>query len=549
MRSRLFLALLVLCAPLAQATPVEDATKVARAAYDNKQFAQSAAAYSKATALAPSQWWHAFNAACSYALAGDKELAFQFLVQAVDAKFHDATSMEKDTDLISLHDDPRWPALVERVKAQKLFRNKLHRSPAFDTPLQENISENEKLAGLARFWSEVKYNLPEQDVLRRADWDALFVAYLPKVKATTSTAAYYAVMVQLAETLNYPGTSVSYPNELRKKLFAYPPFMTRLVEGRILVDEVHDTALHDKGVVPGTEVTSVDGVAAVGYAREHAQPMLVGQSLARRQAKEAGYLFMVGPVERPSRVRFARPDGSQFELPVSRFSPEERAKRDTQNEFTVSTMPDNIAYVRFNSLDRDEVNAVLAGFDGFDKAAAMIIDVRDVQFGDLESMANVLKFLLPQPLIPTRRLSRVHKAMDDRYFYTDTAAMFDDGPLVPHDRAHQFTNPVLVLTSALTANEAERLVSTMVETKRATIIGERTAGDGCATVIMPLPGGGHASVCTMRSNYPNDMQRGGVGIAPDISVSPTVDDMRKGRDTVLEVALDAARQANAARKK
>jgi tetratricopeptide (TPR) repeat protein len=58
-----------------------------------------------------------YNAGCAYALKKDKEKAFDYLTQASAAGFGQLETLVGDTDLTSLHDDPRWEKLVAAVKA------------------------------------------------------------------------------------------------------------------------------------------------------------------------------------------------------------------------------------------------------------------------------------------------------------------------------------------------------------------------------------------------------------------------------------------------
>ena len=48
-------------------------------------------------------------------------------------------------------------------------------------------------------------------------------------------------------------------------------------------------------------------------------------------------------------------------------------------------------------------------------------------------------------------------------------------------------------------------------------------------------------VSTKRVYFPDESPFEGVGIRPDLEIKPTVDDLRKGRDPVLERALELAR--------
>ncbi len=91
----------------------------------------------------------------------------------------------------------------QKNKSPEVFWNKkaFWNSPAQSTPYSENISDDEKIAGLSEFWSEVKYNFANLDLVPGLDWDALYLAYLPRVKQTKSTREYYSVLQEMCARL------------------------------------------------------------------------------------------------------------------------------------------------------------------------------------------------------------------------------------------------------------------------------------------------------------------------------------------------------------
>lgn len=58
-----------------------------------------------------------YNLGCAYALKGDTDQAFETLRLSLDSGQTTLDQLNSDTDLTSLHDDPRWAPLVERLKA------------------------------------------------------------------------------------------------------------------------------------------------------------------------------------------------------------------------------------------------------------------------------------------------------------------------------------------------------------------------------------------------------------------------------------------------
>lgn len=118
--NRLRLALLgfaLLAASLAQAQDQTVLIEQANAAYQRKDFGSSADLFLKAAQAGPGKITNQYNAACAFALNGDTDQAFQALQSAIDAGLDGSTSVRRDADFASLHDDPRWLPLVERFEA------------------------------------------------------------------------------------------------------------------------------------------------------------------------------------------------------------------------------------------------------------------------------------------------------------------------------------------------------------------------------------------------------------------------------------------------
>ncbi|SYZ72303.1 exported hypothetical protein [Candidatus Zixiibacteriota bacterium] len=58
-----------------------------------------------------------YDIACLYALSGDKEKAFEYLTRAGDLKWSEIEQVKGDSDLVSLHSDPRWAKILAVFEA------------------------------------------------------------------------------------------------------------------------------------------------------------------------------------------------------------------------------------------------------------------------------------------------------------------------------------------------------------------------------------------------------------------------------------------------
>lgn len=105
---------------------IRDAPESPRAHYNlgtiylgRKQYDRAIRFLREAVRLNPDYVEAFYNLACAYALKGEKELAMWALHQAVRKGLRDVRYIEGDPDLESLKDDPRFQALMRRLRARR----------------------------------------------------------------------------------------------------------------------------------------------------------------------------------------------------------------------------------------------------------------------------------------------------------------------------------------------------------------------------------------------------------------------------------------------
>lgn len=543
-RPRLFPAALalVLCTS-AVAQTSEQLQNDAGKALQAKDFGRAGDLLAQAFDRDPAEPSLLYNAACAHARAGQADKALAELRRAIDAGYLNASDTAKDEDFASLRGDPRFTALLAQMQKKHDFEARLYDSDALASPYSANLSEDEKVAGLSKFWSEVKYNFVYVDTLKQIDWDGLYLAYLPKVRATRSTAEYYKVLMALCARLHDGHTNVYPAPEVRNATMARPLLSAHLIEGRVLVRRVFDPALVAMGIVPGTEVLAVDGEPVKDYAVRELAPFLSASTPQDLERRMYTYSFLSGPLDAVPRVRFHTAAGQTVETPLPRASLDayNRAVPDTPS-FTLKMLPGNVAYVTLNSFaDDSAANAFLAAFDQIAASSALVIDVRYNGGGSSNVGYRVLATLADKAFGTSRWATRDYRpsyrawerAMPN---YAETEAAW------PMDAAHAYRKPVAVLTSSATYSAAEDFSVAFDGMHRGLIVGEATGGSTGQPLLFRLPGGGMARVCTKADTYPDGRVWVGKGIQPTLKVAPTVADMQQGRDTVLEAALVALRK-------
>lgn len=487
-----------------------------------------------------------YNTACYFALAGKQALAFSYLGKSMDDGFSNMKVIENDTDLLLLHSDPRWPAMLKRVEgnlAMKermsgLFFNKksFWESSAFQTPYRENLTEDEKVAGLSKFWSEVRYNFVNFDLIPDVNFDSLYFAYLPKVRRTTSTLEYYSLLEEFCVKLRDGHTNVLMPAELTDSVYARPLLRTRLIEDKVLIIGIYDPALSQKGLAVGQEIVKVNGLPVKDYAARYVTPTQISSTPQYKLVRVFDFALFKGSLTEPINLQVRNASNKISEHAIYRVKPEVRSRKLQMPAFAYRMLEGNIAYVALNSFANDSTAIQFAAkFEEISKAKAIIFDVRNNGGGSTGPGWTILSYLIDKPTLIHSTYTRQYRPTHRAWNY-DQEIVVDKNSLFPHEKL-LYTKPVVVLTSPRTFSAAEDFAAAFKTMNRGLIIGEPTGGSSGQPLLVTLPGNGTAIICTKRDMLGNGEDFVGKGVIPDKLVAPSVNDIRKGIDTELQMAI------------
>jgi carboxyl-terminal processing protease len=92
------------------------------------------------------------------------------------------------------------------------------------------------------------------------------------------------------------------------------------------------------------------------------------------------------------------------------------------------------------------------------------------------------------------------------------------------------------------ASGAEVIAGALRDNHRAVLVGETTFGKGSVNHLRELPDGGAIYITIARWLTPDGEQIEGIGLAPDIQVTPSDEDIEADRDVQLYRAVDYLRQ-------
>ena len=216
------------------------------------------------------------------------------------------------------------------------------------------------------------------------------------------------------------------------------------------------------------------------------------------------------------------PAGSQVVLTIKRDGEEPFDVTITRARVNIPVieskmLEDNILYVKlyeFSDPSKEKMEQALK--QGLKNGAqAIILDLRGNPGGRLDRAIQIASMFIKEGVIvkETGQRNMDHMATGDL--------------IVPEDI------PVVVLVDGGSASASEIVAGALRDHQRAILIGEQTFGKGSVQTLFDLDDGSMLRVTSARWFTPEGRQINGVGLRPDLVVSPSL-------DTNEDLQLDAA---------
>jgi len=446
-----------------------------------------------------------------------------------------------------------------------------------------DLSGTEKLYGLSLIWQEVNYNFAFFDQVPDLDWNAAYREYIPKVLETKSTYEYYRLLQRFIALLEDGHTDVQPPADIRN-LIVRPQVQLRNFDNRAYVMNVGSSL--EKQIPVGSEIIKVDNVPTGEYVQEYIIPYIASSTdyiLWNR-----GIARMLEGLEGSGVTITIRTfDGTEREVELQRnttsFDEEWVLPRESGRELLdFKLLDDSIAYVALNSFaDNKIVELFDSVYADIKNTNGLIIDLRNNGGGSSNIGYAIIDYLTDEKYTTSMWRTREHRAAfkawgywrmkerenmtaeellafekryesareEEREWYDRTIGSYT-GDWWYHgepgtrksERTDIFLGDVVILLGNNTASAAEDFLVAMDMLERGTFIGERSFGSTGQPLMVELPGGGWARICTKRDTYPDGREFVGYGIKPHVKIKPGINDVLENLDVVLEKGIEVLKE-------
>lgn len=431
--------------------------------------------------------------------------------------------------------------------------------------IPNEISKEEKIYGLSKFWQEVNYNFIYLNKINKDEWNEMYKKLTLEVQETPNDYEYYRLLQKYCAYLKDGHTNIGFPEEIQDSIFNsdfgdYKLILTN-IEGKAVITQVN--ASKKKEVPIGSEITKVNGIATNQYINEIVRPYISSSTEHLLEDLSINYM-LEGFTNSTFDLELKLPNGKTKSLKLKHSITIEKELNppDRIEVLEFKWVKKDIAYLALNSFSNwDIMDSFMLKLPEILKSKKLIIDLRKNTGGDSRVGREIIKYLTKDTILyGSKTQSRLHipsyKAWGKWTKVTDTInnewskqsylsyrdEYYFDFPYNPYPTMDMDIDRMEVPTTLLighnTASAAEDFLVYADNQENMIKIGEPTFGSTGQPLMFELPSGGTGRVCTKKDTYPDGREFVGYGIQPDLKVKKTFADYLNNKDPVLEKAIE-----------
>ena len=430
-------------------------------------------------------------------------------------------------------------------------------------PSEEQLTAAERIYGFTQFWTEVKYNFAFFHQVPELNWDEVYREYLPLMMVDQSNTIYYKNLAKLCALLQDGHTNVYPPANLRLDA---PALWITNINQRAIVENMDKSLASD--IPKGTEIIAVDGVKTIDYIKDKILPyisssthhILWNNGIRDMLQGDHGSKVEITLRHTNGRIWTQTLIRNRNKINLTWHHPWPQSNKPLE----LFALEHNTAHILLNTFGNDVVVKdferiidTLRTFDHF------IIDIRSNGGGSSTNGYNILKHFATQDFQTSKWSTREHlssfKAWGSYYATTADSSLStwelkakeihagkywhtSDPDTIAAEGTIQISGKLMVLIGNNTASASEDFLVALDDLGIGTLIGQTTYGSTGQPLMLKMPRGGNARICTKRDTYPDGREFVGYGIKPDVEVQQSLEDFLQGFDRELEVALNLIKE-------
>ncbi|KMQ67911.1 hypothetical protein ACM39_11270 [Chryseobacterium sp. FH2] len=377
------------------------------------------------------------------------------------------------------------------------------------------------LLELFRYWNYVEYFFPYK-YKTDENWNNVLTQMIPKFLSVNTDENYHLALAELVTKTDDSHAYLFSPlitlNQYGKRKV---PVEYSYAEGKLIVTKINATKFNEANLLKtGDVIYDVDGLTI--SQKVNAFGKYIPASNTWGKIKKVKNLFLFSNNDSIN-IRLER-DGENLELKVKTYLLKDiiNEKPIVSEKWKLIDDGRKIGYVNMGIIERKDLDEM---YKSLQSTESIIFDLRNYP---KQTILPLSKILLPENTIyyqfnfpETRYLSK---------FYSRKNHIGTHNP-------DYYKGNVIVLVDENTQSQAETTAMMFKQHPKAKIIGSNTAGANGDIISFRIAGLA-TSFTGIGAYYPDGKETQRIGIIPDIIIKPTLQGIIKGKDELLERALE-----------
>jgi len=449
----------------------------------------------------------------------------------------DQEYVEKNLDLSWLHHENFSPPLIQKLKfieqnrAQK--QHYIHMEGAttyFDNepayPASQWNDEQVRLITLFRYWNAIEYFYPYKYLMDQ-NWNEVLLEMIPRFQQVASEAEYHVLLHELTVKLC---DSHSFFVTDHVRAFAGNKYIAarfKIIEDKAVFTEFYNDSLAQiDDLQIGDAVLKVDDEPVLDRFKRN-EKYINGSN---ESVKKKGYAFrwIFNGASDSVRITFDR-NGKVESKTIRRYNRADLKIQEVPGK-KWEILKGNIGYVNMKE-DVVMLEDLPRMMKEMKNTKAILFDLRnypefiwDELLGYLNKEKKIIaKYTEPDLTYPGRFI----------YVNSDSAGSRNPSP---------YKGKIVILMDEGTQSRAESFVMALQTVEGAVTVGRQTSGADGNIADFTFFDDKTTWITGRGVYYPDGRETQRIGIVPDVHVPLTLEDIRTGRDAVLEKAIEIANE-------
>lgn len=422
------------------------------------------------------------------------------------------------------------------------------------------ICDIDKIYTISKLWSEIKYNFVNIDKID-FDADSLYRVTLNEILAVKDDIEYFDILKKYLASFKDAHTNLIDTGINLEYNFDDIPINIIEHLGSLYITSICKGDIMDSTFLGG-KIIKINDINTKDYVEKHYLPYCCYQTIPRQwsyaakqiQTSRKGSVIKLD-VEKVdntiSVVELSYNFSSKPSETMDFWSIEGVYKNRPKSAVSLEWAENDIAILAirdFLDSSSDKIDEALSQVSS--RASALILDLRDNVGGSTDVVLRVQMYLNKADTIrsfgyQTRVNNGYGKSQGNYrekykgYFDEKEYQTYPPEIVLRASDIVALSCPIVILINRFSLSACEDLLINLHELPdRITLIGETTGGSTGAPLVVDLPNGVVARICTLRPTFPYSGKPFFSGIVPDISVEPSLKDIFNGYDVVKQKALN-----------